>query len=349
MKNIKKLLIVALSSLMIFSSCAKQSKPAEEKPSETVKLTVKDLFPFKENVFMKYQGVGNEYAEFQTYVDYIQGDKIQIRNINPGTTLAKVYEIQNGELRLITSKEEFYYRENILDSTSKSYDVLIKEPIEKGTTWTNKEGLKRYISNTEAKVTTPSGEYIAVEVTTEGKDYKIFDYYVKNIGLVKTVFKTGDSSIESNLEKIEENAFLTQTVKFYYPDFDKEKLAFKSEKIQLKTNENIDKIFESHLKNAPSSGLNNVFSQNTKINKLSFNSSQNKVYIDLNQEFITEMNAGSSLEALILQGLVNTLGDYYNVDKVYISIDGKPYESGHIAITENDVFYVDYKNIYEIK
>jgi hypothetical protein len=352
MKRIKKIICVAISSVLIlssFASCSKSNKPTDTTPKDNTKLTVKDYFPFKENVFMKYQGIGNEYAEHETYVDYIEGDRIQIRDINPGTTLSKVYEIKNGELRLISSREEYYYKENLLSSTNTNYDILLKEPIEKGTTWTTKDGLKRYISNTEAKITTPSGEYSAVEVITEGNDYKIFDYYVKNIGFVKTVYKSGDVVIESNLEKIVENTPYVQTMKFYYPDFNNEKLAFKEEKVSLYTNENVNATIEKFLKNPPKEDLNKVFGPNTKINKLYFNNSQNKVYVDVNSKFIEEMNAGSSLESMILQSLVNTLGDYYNVDKVYISVDGKPYESGHIAITENEVFYVDYKNIYEIK
>ncbi|CDF59403.1 GerMN domain-containing protein [Thermobrachium celere] len=349
MKKWKMLFMTAISSVLILSSCAKTTKPTENKPNEPTKLTVKDLFPFNENVYMKYQGIGNEFAEHQTYVDYIAGDRIQIRDITPGTTLAKIYEIKNGELRLISSREEYYYRENLLNTQNTSYDVLLKEPIENGTSWTTKDGLKRYISNTQAKISTPSGEYTAVEVITEGNDYKLYDYYVKELGHVKTVFKTGSTTIETNLEKIEKNVPYIQTIKFYYPDFNKEKLAFKEEKISLKTNENIDKIIESYLKNPPKEELNKVFSKNTKINKLYLNNSQNKVYIDVSKEFVQEMNAGSSLESMILQSLVNTLGNYYNVDKVYISVEGKPYESGHIAITENEVFYVDYKNVYEIK
>ncbi|WDC84442.1 hypothetical protein PL321_01100 [Caloramator sp. mosi_1] len=138
---------------------------------------------------MKYQGVGNEYAEHRTYVDYIEGDRIQIRDVNPGTTLAKIYEIKNGELRLIFSREEYYYKENLLSTTNTNYDVLLKEPIENGTTWTTKDGLKRYISNKQAKISTPSGEYTAVEVITEGNDYKIFDYYVKILVLLRQFIK----------------------------------------------------------------------------------------------------------------------------------------------------------------
>jgi hypothetical protein len=47
--------------------------------------------------------------------------------------------------------------------------------------------------------------------------------------------------------------------------------------------------------------------------------------------------------------VTNTLGNYYNVDKVYISIDGAPYNSGHVQMSEKDNFYIDYNNISEYK
>ncbi|MPM51125.1 hypothetical protein SDC9_97872 [bioreactor metagenome] len=57
------------------------------------------------------------------------------------------------------------------------------------------------------------------------------------------------------------------------------------------------------------------------------------------------MNAGSGFEAMILQCLTNTLGDYYQVEEVYITIDGGPYESGHIIIEEGEAYKVDYTNV----
>lgn len=219
MKNTKKILLFIISIMLILSSCGKTSNISEkvgETEQQASKATIKDYFPLKENVKMKYQGIGNEYAEHETYVDYIDGDRIQIRDVNPGTTLAKIYEIKDGELRLVLTREEYYYKQNLLYNKTVSYDVLLKEPIEKGTSWTSKDGLKRYISNVDVKVSTPSGEYTAVEVTTEGSNYKILDYYVKDIGLVKSVYKNNSMTIESTLEKIEENVPFTQEVKLYF-------------------------------------------------------------------------------------------------------------------------------------
>ena len=61
------------------------------------------------------------------------------------------------------------------------------------------------------------------------------------------------------------------------------------------------------------------------------------------------MNAGSGFEYEILRSITNTLGDYYGVDKVYISIEGRPYASGHYEIGEDEFFEVDKEGIKEFK
>ena len=61
------------------------------------------------------------------------------------------------------------------------------------------------------------------------------------------------------------------------------------------------------------------------------------------------MNAGSGLEMEILKSLVNTLGAFYDVDKVYITVEDKPYESGHYGINTEEFFKVDKDGIEEFK
>jgi len=71
--------------------------------------------------------------------------------------------------------------------------------------------------------------------------------------------------------------------------------------------------------------------------------------MDFTNNLVTEMNAGSGLEAYILKGITNTLGDYYNTPNVIITMDGKPYSSGHIMLKEGEVLKTDFKNIIELK
>ena len=65
------------------------------------------------------------------------------------------------------------------------------------------------------------------------------------------------------------------------------------------------------------------------------------VYIDFSKEFIDEMNAGAGYEGLILQSITNTMGSYYVVDEVYITVEGKPYESGHILLKKDETLKVN--------
>lgn len=64
------------------------------------------------------------------------------------------------------------------------------------------------------------------------------------------------------------------------------------------------------------------------------------VYIDLNKAFVTEMNAGSRYESMILQSIANTFGHYYNSDKVVLTIENKLYESGHVAMKKGEYLKV---------
>ena len=61
------------------------------------------------------------------------------------------------------------------------------------------------------------------------------------------------------------------------------------------------------------------------------------------------MNAGSQYEAMILQSITNTFGQYYETDRVIVTVEGVLYESGHILLEEGDFFETDYSNIAEVQ
>lgn len=355
----KKYILIFLLPFILLTSCNKPNDIGKDK-SENTKIetpaadknnnySIKNYFPFKENIRMKYEGKGNEFAEKSVYTDYIQGDRIQLRIVNPGTTSANVLEIKDGELRAIASQGEFYHRDNIIDTKNDNYEILLKEPLVKGTSWTLTSGSKRYISNVDKEIETPAGKFKAIEVTTEDTESKTFDYYVLNMGLVKTVFQSKGLEVITSLQKVEENVPVIQTVKFYYPNYNEDKIIFVNRTLRFNTNDDLKSILEKNFKEVPNKNINKVMSENVKINKVSVDSKTNTVKIDLTDNFVKEMNAGSGLEAAILRSITNTLGDYYNVDKVSITLGGKPYASGHIILKENETLKVDYKGVSEYK
>lgn len=320
----------------------------EDKEPKTNIETIKDFYLMRKNTRYIYEGVGNEFASYDVYNDYISGEKVQQRINNPGTTMANVLELKSGKLTKIYSRGEAYYRENLLKVTGAEKEVILKEPLKKGTTWTLKDGRARTITNTAVDVTTPTGNYKAVEVTTVGTNDKTIDYYAKNVGLVKSVFVSGETEISSTLTKIEENVPLIQNINFFYPNINDGKLYYKRKAISFYTNEITRKVLAKAYKEQINNQLGVVFSKNTEINSLYLNQ-DGSVYIDLNQAFINEMTAGAAYEQMILQSVVNTVGQYYQAEKVYLTIDNKPYESGHIKMKKGEYFKVQIQDSIEVQ
>lgn len=355
----KKLLILLMLPLMLLTSCgnpnSNQTGNSENKSMTSdkqveEKYTLKDFFPFKENVRLKYNGTGSEFAAKDVYTDFINGDKIQLRTVNSGTTTGEIFQIVDGELRRLYSKHEFYYRDNLTNISSNKYEVLIKEPLAKGTTWTLANGERRYISDTEKEIDTPSGKYKTLEITTERKDSKEYDYYAPNVGLVKSVYKgKGNMEVSSSLEKIYKDVPVIQTVRFYYPDYVHGKTSYKNIKLIFNTNDTLINEFEKYFKTSPAKDYLKLMGAQSKINTIALNTNKPIVDIDFSSDFVKNLNAGSGAEMAILQCIANTLGDYYNIKEVNLTVDKKPFASGHIILNEGETLKVDFKKITELE
>ena len=309
--------------------------------------TINDYFSFKANTKYTYEGIGNEFASYYVLIDYLDGNRVQLRLNNGGTEIVQVLENKDGKLTMLLSRAECYYRENLTQSPSSNAEILLKEPLIKGTTWTLSDNRKRYISNVEVKVTTPLGIYKTLEVTTKGKNDKTLDYYAPNVGLVKTVFISNGDQVSSSLSKIENNVSLTQSLEFYYPNVDGSILNFVYKQLIFKTNDITRIKIETAYKDLPKGNIIGVLSPNTKIKSLYLNK-DNVVYVDFTKELISEMNKGAGFESMILQSITNTLGRYYGVNKVYITVEGKPYASGHIIMQVGEPFIVNITNSVEL-
>lgn len=308
------------------------------------KLTIKDYYPFKENNKYVYEGEGNEYASYTVFTDYISNNKVQLRTNNGGTEIVRVLENKDGQVTQLLSRGETYFRDNFMDTASSDGEILLKEPLVKGTSWTTGDNIKRTITNVDVEVTTPLGGYKAIEVTAEGSGYKTLEYYARDVGLIKSINSENNSEVSSTLSKIETDSELVQGISIFYPNMEEDILNFTVVNCSFKTNDETKDVLEKAIKNLARE--NQVLTPNAKINSLQLKDNET-VNVDFSKELITEMNAGSSYEAMILQSITNTLGIYYNVENVYITVEGAPYESGHIMLEENEPFKVDLENVKE--
>lgn len=312
-------------------------------------LTIEDYFPFKGNLLMDYQGIGNEYAEQKTFIEFVEANRAQMKIMNPGTVIVKVMEYKNGELKEVFSEGEFYHIENLLNTNSNTERTVLKEPIEVGNKWVDSQGNEMEITGIDKDVTTPLGNYKALEVTTrydEGRSLK--EYYSKDIGLVAKIYNDGDFQVKTLLQDISEEKEKIDIMTFY-PKKNDLNSVFTVQEIEFSTNDEVESILENLMKNPPSEELLPVISSGVTINSINLDRDTWTVQVDFSKELLNEMNAGASLELELLKSIVNTLGKFYDVEKVYITIEGTPYESGHIGLSENNYFTVDTIEIEENK
>ena len=327
--------------------------PAEEveTPSEEgvgVTYTVDELYPFEENVYRFYEGMGNEFAGYDEYVDFLSDSRIQLRRNNGGTEIVSVLEKKDGMLVEIISKAETYYKENFLDKDPEENKILLKEPLTLDASW-DSEGQTATVTGVDVEVKTGIGTFTALEVTrvTKGKESeKRVEYYVRGMGLVKVIDTGKDYEVSATLTKMEGNAVRKRFVNFYYPNAQDERIFLYRKEISFTTNDIPKILIINAYKELPKEAVP-VLTKNTKVNYLYLNQ-DGRVYLDLTKEFLQEMNAGAGYEGLILQSLANTIGDYYGVSKVMLTIDGKTYESGHIVLEKFEALEVNYDSIVDM-
>lgn len=71
--------------------------------------------------------------------------------------------------------------------------------------------------------------------------------------------------------------------------------------------------------------------------------------VNFGDKFVNNMNLGSGAESSVLTAVVNSLGYNFGVSKVYITVNGKEYSSGHIKLETGEAFDVNYKDVKEYK
>lgn len=305
---------------------------------------VADYFPLMENVKYVYEGKGNEFASYEVYTEYLMGDKVQQRVENGGTAVARIFEVKDGKAALLLARGEVYHRENMMAQADGPGEVMLMEPLKKGTAWTLDDGSDRSITGTETEVKTPLGTFTCIEVITESSDGVTIDYYARNKGLVKTIYRSGGMEISSTLISIEGDAARTEKIRFYYPDIESERIEYQIKEVTWRTNDKTALVLEEAYKGAIDENFSTVLTAGAAINSL-YLDDDNRVRLDMNAAFATEMNAGIAYETMILQCIADTFGHYYNSEEVILTVEEKPYESGHIMMEEGESIHVDLEGI----
>lgn len=152
-------------------------------------LNVSDYFPQVE-MTLEYSG-GFENAGFTQIVDWIEGDKVQIKHIDTGAYLAMVYQVTDEYIKLIYAEEVSGegFKENYLESFNPNREqVILQAPLKLGTKWSVDDS-QYEITATDVEITTPTGTFTTIEVTQSRDEFEVKSYYANGLGLVKRIIE----------------------------------------------------------------------------------------------------------------------------------------------------------------
>lgn len=311
-------------------------------------------FPRLENVLLEYEGEGMEYASFTRYPQFTHDTTLQMVESTSGTDVITIYEYTDEHIEEVFMRPETYFREDFMDTGLSSelsgFYYTLQLPIEEGHSWENPNGTTSEITAVGIEKETPIGVVEAIEVTTIHEDGINVYYYGENIGLIEIVAQYGEdkeSEIISRLVGYHEDAAEEFPMTIYTLDEQALGLDAIPVTMSLNTNDPARVTLAEYMKaEAPDTGYTPVLTEGVDINFM-YLRQDGVVHVDFSSELIDEMNAGAGIESMILQGIVNTIGEYYGVQDIQLTVDGESYESGHIVIEDGQTWPVDFSNVNE--
>lgn len=64
---------------------------------------------------------------------------------------------------------------------------------------------------------------------------------------------------------------------------------------------------------------------------------KNLVKVNVNRQFVTQMNVGASFEAAVIKSFAKTISEFYHADGILLRVENQPYESGHLVFSADEV------------
>ena len=151
---------------------------------------------------------------------------------------------------------------------------------------------------------------------------------------------------EEKHEDLDENK--EKNAKIYYYDVVSDKIVYINSIIEVEGDQSANALI-NELKKSPNTDIEPALSSDITLNSYTIDNENSIITLDFSSNFVSAQNLGAGAESSTLAAICNTFGSYFNVENVIITLDGQPYSSGHILMTEGETFKVDLNNAVELK
>ncbi len=351
-KILAGLATITLSFGLYHTVDAVQVDPEEE----DYDYTVDDFFPLTHNYHAQFQGEGNEFATYEVYYDFIDGDFVQTRTLS-GTSLAEIYEVTEDAVYLWYQEGEVYIRENFISRVRSQVDVpldvLIKAPLEEGHYWETARGGREIVGVNEALDVddTTYHDVLVVQVypefePAEDETVEMYEYYAPGAGLVKEEYistVSGEPSFEvtSELDGINTEGWY-ESLTIYIPDEQGMYLQPVQYDLFIETNDYMREEFRSIFA-GEHEGVPQIAPDGLTINHMythcNYNRGDNRLFIDFSDE-ITELR-GSTLVLMTIEAMMHTIQDYYYGVDIIPTVEYEPFHADGIQFYDGEVYVPD--------
>lgn len=152
---------------------------------------------------------------------------------------------------------------------------------------------------------------------------------------VATEYQTEEKVVQTTESITTEIQSAKIMLKVYLGDLNKEELVYTEQEFTINEDEKIEDYFTKMLKEKYSDTemLVKAIPNDATIQKVEI--IEDKAYVDMSEEY-PYMNYGGGGEWLALQSLANTIGNYYGIKEVVVTVNGEPYSSGHILFESGE-------------
>ncbi|SHJ98590.1 hypothetical protein SAMN02745163_02999 [Clostridium cavendishii DSM 21758] len=164
-------------------------------------ITLDNILPNKVGTKLIYKG-GFENSGEISIVEFIEGNKTQIRTTNSGIAVVKIYEKRTDGIYIIYSNEVSEEKKNYINEKPNKEEVFVKGPILQKTSWTDSNGNTYFITDLNSQVKTDAGIFNTIVIASEKNGNISRKFIAPNVGVVRNSFKTNNVEFLTEIKEI---------------------------------------------------------------------------------------------------------------------------------------------------
>lgn len=321
---------------------------AELDPSSWTQLpegTTLELSNYLPYVAYQLKQFSNESGSYTTYVDFFDESNrvMQVREIVGATNYVNIYEWSEQAIQLTARHENIALFENLTQDVSSTPDAnltLLSAPVAVGTTWSYDGTHTSQIVGLYESLTLGEQQYTeVVEVSTPFEAYDLRQYYASDDGLILTRYvdnvevSTGEQfwQVTGNSHQVmmilNRNVAQPQTEGEYLLSLEKVPFAYQ-------TNDSLARAFQRLFTDL------GWITDDIVVNSLTVDEA-GVANLDFSAGVVAAFNQHPSTETSIIPAIVTTVGHYFDVTQVRLTVNTVGLLPDTLAYPENGIYQVD--------